>query len=86
MVVVVSGSGTTVLGGLEGTVVAIVGSCAGETVVGQLSGTVVVVVRITGSKLVVVFLGTGAGSTLVEGSTGNRVEGLSGMLVVVVTV
>ena len=34
VVVVVSGSGTKVVGGLAGTVVLIVGSCAGETLVG----------------------------------------------------
>ena len=45
MVVVVSGSGTTVVGGLEGTVVVIVGSGAGTTIVGRLAGTLVVVGR-----------------------------------------
>ena len=43
--VVVSGSGTTGVGGLEGTVVEIVGSCAGATILGILAGKVVVVGR-----------------------------------------
>ena len=43
MVVVVSGSGTTGVGRLEGTVVVIVGSGEGETKVGRLSRIVVVV-------------------------------------------
>ena len=40
---VVSGSGTTLLGGLEGTVVVIAGSGAGATLLGRLEGKVVVV-------------------------------------------
>ena len=46
------------------------GSCAGSTFVGQLSGTVVVVGRSAGATLVAVVVGTGAGSTGVEGSAG----------------
>ena len=50
MVVVVSGSGTTLVGGLEGTVVVIVGSGAGATILGILAGTVVVVGRSAGGS------------------------------------
>ena len=48
--VVVSGSGTTGVGGLERTVVVIVGSGTGATIVGILTGTVVVVGRNAGGK------------------------------------
>ena len=50
MVVVVSGSGTTVVGVLEGTVVVIVASGAVTTIVGRLAGTVVVVGRSAGGQ------------------------------------
>ena len=45
----------------------IVGSGEGEIVVGRLSGTVVVVGRSSGATVVVVVVGTVAGSTGVEG-------------------
>ena len=61
VVVVVSGSGTTGVGGLEGTLVVIVGSGAEATEVGQLAGTVVVVGRSAGATAIVVIVGTGAG-------------------------
>ena len=66
MVVVLSGSGTTGVGGLEGTAVLIVGSDAGETILGILVGTVVVVGRSSGATVLVVVVGTGTGSTGVE--------------------
>ena len=50
MVVVVSGSGTTGVGGLEGAVVVIVGSGAGATIVERLAGIVVVVGRCAGGQ------------------------------------
>ena len=50
MVVVVSGSGTKVVGGLEGKVVVIVGLDAGATIVGRLAGTVVAVGRSAGGS------------------------------------
>ena len=61
-----SGSGTTGVGGSEGTVVVIVCSGAGATIVGSLAGTVVVVVISAGVTVVVVVVGTGVGSTGVE--------------------
>ena len=61
MVVVVSGSRTTGVGVLEGTVVLIVGSGAGATIVGQLTGKGAVFGRSAGATIVVVVLGTGAG-------------------------
>ena len=54
---------TTVVGGLEVTVVLIVGSVAGATFVGRLAGTVVVFGRSAGVAVVVVVVGTGSGST-----------------------
>ena len=66
MLVVVSGSGKTLLGGLSGIVVAIIGSGAGSTVVGKLAGKVVDVGRSEGATVVVVVLGTGTRSTGVE--------------------
>ena len=39
------------MGGLEGLVVVIVGSCAGATIVGILEGTVVVVGRSAGATI-----------------------------------
>ena len=61
MVVVVSGSGITVVGILEETVVVIVGSGAGPTIVGRLEGKVLVVGRGTGATVEVMVVGTGAG-------------------------
>ena len=61
MVLVVSGSGTTGVGGLSGTVVIVAGSGEGETAVGKLVGTVVFVRRSAGETVVVVDFGTGAG-------------------------
>ena len=66
---VVSGSGTTGVGGLAETVEVIIGSVEGVTFVGRFSGTVVVVGRSAGTAVVVVVVGTGAGSTGVEGLT-----------------
>ena len=59
--VVVSGSRTTGVGGLEGTVVLNIGSRAGATIVGQLTGKVAVFGRSAGATIVVVVLGTGVG-------------------------
>ena len=64
----------------------IVGSGAGGKVVGRLGGTVVVVRRSSGATLVVVVVGTGAGSIGVEVLAGTLVEVLAGTLVVVVAV
>ena len=61
--VVLLGSGTTGVRGLEGTVVVIVGSGAEETIVGLLAGKLVVVGRNAGATVVVVSVVTGAGST-----------------------
>ena len=66
MVVVVSGSGTTGVGGLEGTSVVIVGSGAGATLVGRLAGTLLVFGRSAGATVLVVVFGTCAGTTGVE--------------------
>ena len=70
VVVVVSGSGTTGVGGLEGKLVLIFGSGEGETIVGHLIGTVVVVVRSSGATVVVVSFGTVSCSTVVSLSEG----------------
>ena len=86
MVVIVSGSGKILVGGLEGTVVVIVGSGAGATIVVQLEGTIVVSGISSGATVAVVVVGTGAGSTGVEWSSGTLVEGLEGTIVVVVAV
>ena len=48
MLVVVSGSGTTGVGGLEGTVAVIVGSGVGAKILGRLAGTVVVLGKSAG--------------------------------------
>ena len=69
---VVSGSGTTGVGGLAETVVVIVVSVEGVTVVGRFAGTVVVVGRSAGTAVVVVVVGIGAGSTGVEGLAGTQ--------------
>ena len=50
MMMVVSGSGKTGVGGLEGTVAVISGSGAGEIIVGRLGGTEVVVGRSSGQQ------------------------------------
>ena len=63
-VAVVSGSGTTGVGGLEGVVVVMVGSGAGATLVGRLAVKVVVVGRNAGATVVGVVVGIGSGSTL----------------------
>ena len=63
VVVVISGSETTVVGGLEGTVVVIVGSGSEAIILGLLSGTVVVVGISAGATVEVVVLGTCTGST-----------------------
>ena len=60
---VVSGSGTTGVRGLEGTVVLIVDLGAGAKIVKQFTGTLVVVGISAGVTLVVVVVGTGSGST-----------------------
>ena len=59
--------------------------CRGK-LVGILTGTIVAVRRSAGTKLVVVVVGTGTGSTEVEGLERTPVKGLAGTLVIVVTV
>ena len=86
MVLVVSGSGTTRVGGLTGTVVVIVGSGEGEIVEGRLAETAVVVGRSSGVTVLLVVVGTYAGSTGAEGTVGTLLELLEGTLLVVVAV
>ena len=62
----------------------IVGSGEGATFVGLLVGTVGAVRRSAGATVVVVVVGTGAGSTGLEGLAGMLVEWLEGTLLVVV--
>ena len=71
---------------MEGTVVVIFGSGAGKTIVGQLIGTVVFVEISAGATVVVLVVGTCAGSTGVEGLERTLMEGLEGMIVGVVAV
>ena len=66
VVVVLSGSGKTGVGGSEGRVVVSFGSDAGATIVGRLAGTVVVVRRSSGATVVVGVVGTGSGPIVVE--------------------
>ena len=64
----------------------IVGSGSGTRIIVQLEGTVVLVGIISGVTVVVVVLGTGAGSTGVEWSLVTLVEVLEGTIVVFVAV
>ena len=66
VVMVVSGSETTVVEGLEGKVVVIVGSGAEAKILGQLVGKVVAVGISARVIAVVVVVGIGGGSTEVE--------------------
>ena len=63
MVVFVSGSRTTEVGGLAGAVVVRFGSGEGKTVVGKFVGVLLVVGISAGETVVVMVVGTGSGST-----------------------
>ena len=62
----------------------IVGSVAGATSIERLSGTVVVVGRSAGATVVVVVVGKGSESTVVEGLAGTPVQVLASTLVVII--